>query len=618
MVREKAKQYSVYTDEDVRGPILASASASVVTQAARRRWRDYLVQESISAFEMAAKTYIIEWIQKSPNPANGKEVLKAKRRAPKGFYAKVEEMVNLEKDEASARFRDDNNLPGESARAGTPSDFLSTLTMQSPVSAASPSATSPMSMAASPSEDIPMLSEDVPEELETEETEDENYAVCTVSFNSVLRKNLNEPIKTIFNTKMNMLVPSASDFVADFQLLVFLTMLSFRNHTFVLDTNQTNFQAAEGFRTQDIFLDNFKMQEHVQHSASPLPRNHDAFDAQIRYLFTSNHLCLLQSEFYGARGMSDASKAKYPLILSLINTIKPQYSSQTTFKKNSLTRECYVSALTTYQTNLSNMWAEKKMFKILLDKLLVVLLRIHLSPSREKKHQEYINTHTDRAKEHQNKKMCIARSSGMRSIDEESATEKQNMEGFIIQKKNREKPKQTTSKDVVAENAPGPSQKRLLEDVGDEERAEGQPAKPLPKPLKIKSSKGKEPMRSPLEESAMAKKVSEEAALPPSPDGYSSVEEVDIIEEEDALRDDDDLTRESLMDERAGLTEHEINVCLPIVIRLKPYIPSKANYESIGHQLPFIILANDLLRCAGYAIFNRNMCPMPSASLEAF
>ncbi|KAI8352167.1 hypothetical protein EDC96DRAFT_546672 [Choanephora cucurbitarum] len=259
MAREKAVQYSVYTDEDVRDPVLVSNSASVVTQATRRRWRNQHVQEFISAFEMAAKAYIIEWI-----------VLKAKRTVSRGFYAKVEDMANLEKGEASARFSDDSSLPKgnvywnqclernfdqiyqefqESARASTPSDFLSALTMYSPMSAASPSATSPMSMVASPSADIPMLSEDVPEELEAEETDDENYAVCTVSFNSILRENLNGLIKTIFNTKMNMLIPSASDFVADFQLLVFLTMLSFRNHTFVLDTNQINFQAAEGFRT---------------------------------------------------------------------------------------------------------------------------------------------------------------------------------------------------------------------------------------------------------------------------------------------------------------------------------------------------------------------------------
>ncbi|KAI8384141.1 hypothetical protein BD560DRAFT_431383 [Blakeslea trispora] len=158
------------------------------------------------------------------------------------------------------------------------------------MSAASPSANSPMSMVASPSADIPMVSRDISEELETEETDDKNYAVCTVSFNSILQKNLNEPIKTIFDTKKNMFIPSASDSVADLQLPVFLTMLSFRNNTFVLHTNQIDFQAVEGFRTQDIFPGYFTMQEHVQHSASPLPRNHDALDAQIRYLFTSSHL----------------------------------------------------------------------------------------------------------------------------------------------------------------------------------------------------------------------------------------------------------------------------------------------------------------------------------------
>ncbi|KAI8352887.1 hypothetical protein BD560DRAFT_492595 [Blakeslea trispora] len=350
------------------------------------------------------------------------------------------------------------------------------------------------------------------------------------------------------------------------------------------------------------------MQEHVQHSASPLPQNHDALDAQIRGLFTSNHLGLLLSEFYEARGMTDASKAKYPLILSLINIIKPQYSSQTTFEKNSLTRECYLSALTTYHANLFNMWAEKKMLKLLFDKLLLVLLRIYLSPSGEKKHQAYINTYTEREKERQKKK------------SKESQLPPQGQKHAISV---------------------------LPSDVGDEERAEGSKRLVISvgslsaKPLKIKSSKSKEPMRSSLEESALAKQVSEEAALPPSPDDYSSVEKVDMIEEEDTLRDsshdasrrrifemkglieslllaDNDLTRESLMDKHADFAEHEIDACLLIVTRLKSCIPSKANYGSIGHQLPFVILANDLLRCAGYARFNCNICFMSTASLKAF
>ncbi|KAI8375464.1 hypothetical protein BD560DRAFT_433519 [Blakeslea trispora] len=62
-------------------------------------------------------------------------------------------------------------------------------------------------------------------------------------------------------------------------------------------------------------------------------------------------------------------------------------------------------------------------------------------------------------------------------------------ENFIIQKKNREKLKQTTSKDIAAESAPGSSRERPLEDISSRERVEdskklaisvgGQSAKPL-------------------------------------------------------------------------------------------------------------------------------------------
>ncbi|KAI8389335.1 hypothetical protein BD560DRAFT_443026 [Blakeslea trispora] len=62
-------------------------------------------------------------------------------------------------------------------------------------------------------------------------------------------------------------------------------------------------------------------------------------------------------------------------------------------------------------------------------------------------------------------------------------------EDFIIQKKNREKLKQTTSKDIAAESAPGSSRERPFEDISSRERVEdskklaisvgGQSAKPL-------------------------------------------------------------------------------------------------------------------------------------------
>ncbi|KAI8352888.1 hypothetical protein BD560DRAFT_427078 [Blakeslea trispora] len=101
-------------------------------------------------------------------PANGKDVLKAKRMTPKRLYAKSEEMANLGKGEAL--------------------NFMSLLEQaQSPMSAASLSATSPMSMAASSSEDIPMASEDVSEKLETQETDNKKLCClyCVIQLNFV-------------------------------------------------------------------------------------------------------------------------------------------------------------------------------------------------------------------------------------------------------------------------------------------------------------------------------------------------------------------------------------------------------------------------------------------------
>ena len=77
-------------------------------------------------------------------------------------------------------------------------------------------------------------------------------------------------------------------------------------------------------------------------------------------------------------------------------------------------------------------------------------------------------------------------------------------------------------------------------------------------------------------------------------------------------------TEQALADLRPDLTSVEKKVCLQLVTNLKPYIPSKVNYRYIGHQIPFVILANDLLRCAGYAKFCRKICPMPSSGLKSF
>jgi hypothetical protein len=75
------------------------------------------------------------------------------------------------------------------------------------------------------------------------------------------------------------------------------------------------------------------------------------------------------------------------------------------------------------------------------------------------------------------------------------------------------------------------------------------------------------------------------------------------------------ITKEALKESIYDATESEVSVLLLIMNCLSPYIPSKETSFSLIHQLPFALLANDLLRCAGYPSLTRDICPLSTASM---
>jgi hypothetical protein len=52
-------------------------------------------------------------------------------------------------------------------------------------------------------------------------------------------------------------------------------------------------------------------------------------------------------------------------------------------------------ALQTYTTNYQNMWSKANRFRKLLNHLILVLLKIHLAPIKEKKYKDYITIKID-------------------------------------------------------------------------------------------------------------------------------------------------------------------------------------------------------------------------------
>lgn len=61
-------------------------------------------------------------------------------------------------------------------------------------------------------------------------------------------------------------------------------------------------------------------------------------------------------------------------------------------------------------------------------------------------------------------------------------------------------------------------------------------------------------------------------------------------------------------------TENEKQVCLQIASFLLPYMPEKDKYFVMSRQLPFILMANDILKCTGYSKFSMKVTPMSRPS----
>jgi hypothetical protein len=64
-------------------------------------------------------------------------------------------------------------------------------------------------------------------------------------------------------------------------------------------------------------------------------------------------------------------------------------------------------------------------------------------------------------------------------------------------------------------------------------------------------------------------------------------------------RKNDNITPEEIKKLDKHINQHEAEVCSLILKILVQYIPEKQNYNLIGFQLPFVLFANDLLRCVG-------------------
>jgi hypothetical protein len=78
------------------------------------------------------------------------------------------------------------------------------------------------------------------------------------------------------------------------------------------------------------------------------------------------------------------------------------------------------------------------------------------------------------------------------------------------------------------------------------------------------------------------------------------------------------ISKKHLTDKLANITDVEASTIIKIINFIKPFVPGKENYNNIAYQIPFLLMANQVIRSAGYSKQAAKLTPLVSpCSLHA-
>ncbi|CEP17646.1 hypothetical protein [Parasitella parasitica] len=221
--------------------------------------------------------------------------------------------------------------------------------------------------------------------------ENGEYRACTVSFKSLLRKDVRPDIAQSFLRAVNSAIHDVTDYIMDFQFIVFVSMLSIISSQIVVaDTIAVEYNSCEGFQIQRILLSWFPSKSDTTVSAMPFSSSAFEFASFCNYLkelFQGKHINYIHTLLFGQR----KSKIDHPLF-RVLNASNEHSVSSITQKAPKPANELMQITLDLSKTNLKNMWPNNKLFIKTLNKLLEILLRIHLAPKRERQYKEFIES----------------------------------------------------------------------------------------------------------------------------------------------------------------------------------------------------------------------------------
>ncbi|KAG2197763.1 hypothetical protein INT46_005749, partial [Mucor plumbeus] len=209
---------------------------------------------------------------------------------------------------------------------------------------------------------------------------DYNHRTFHGSSRALLRQDLSNELRTIFINRLQDNLQNASGYITDYSLPV---------HEYIGRISFTR-----------ILPNGFDFKNTEKRVAPPIPTNSissGTFTKHFKPLFSTKHLQLIQSTYFGPQGLRSSSLEKYPIYKAFTDVIPRQEDTQP-----ELDVFIMKMALSQFMTNFGNMWNSRTRFKNLFNDLVLVLLRFHLAPRREREKREFIEQEINKTKDKRN------------------------------------------------------------------------------------------------------------------------------------------------------------------------------------------------------------------------
>ncbi|KAL0083148.1 hypothetical protein F4703DRAFT_1860381, partial [Phycomyces blakesleeanus] len=198
----------------------------------------------------------------------------------------------------------------------------------------------------------------------------EEMRTCTVQINSLFRSDLPPIVKTFVCTRLQDSMVTSTDHTLCFSALVNMIISELKTSEFFFDNNDIKIKKVPGFNLAKLLP--FVTINEPKQTIQPLDKDLIAskrFETDFKCLFTSQHLQVVHSYFFGARGAKEENLNAHPVQNSLFCSFKESGLDKQSFYLEKASSSAMSMALEMYLVNFENMWDGKKIINKLLDKV---------------------------------------------------------------------------------------------------------------------------------------------------------------------------------------------------------------------------------------------------------